>query len=372
MARRIRIITGLVLFVFVTFHLLNVALGLHSIALMDRARPVLMGVWTNPLGTAVLAVSMIAHATLGLVAIYQRNTLRLSASDGVQLLASLAIVPLLTPHVVGTAVAASFGIVPSFALLIPYFWIDQPQEGLRQVLLLAFLWVHGCVGVFTWARIQPWWPRVGGFVYPFAVAIPVFGLLGFVEAGNQAIAYVEDPAAFAGAIPPLEPAVLTRPFDEILALLKQINWTVFILYLILLAAVFAARQIRVAGSHGRARITIADGPVMTGSTSLNLLEIARLNNTPMANLCRGRGRCGTCRVRVLAAAGTLPRRTEAEETTLARLGAPPDVRLACQLKPPAGEMTVERVLSPFLRPRDMHDDYPAPADGPPHGEPSPA
>ncbi|WP_127600373.1 2Fe-2S iron-sulfur cluster-binding protein [Nitratireductor alexandrii] len=372
MARRIRIISGLILFVFVTIHLLNVALGLHSIALMDRARPVLMGLWSNPLGTAILAGSMIAHAALGLVAVYQRNTLRLSASDSVQLVASLAIVPLLTPHVVGTVVAASFGIVPSFALLIPYFWIDQPQEGLRQVLLLAFLWVHGCVGVYTWARIQPWWPRIGGFLYPLAVAIPVLGLLGFVEAGNQAIAYVDDPAAFPGAIPPLDPPVLTRPFDEILALLKRINWTVFILYLILLAAVFAARQFRVAGSHGRARITLAGGPVMTGSTSLNLLEIARLNHTPMANLCRGRGRCGTCRVRVLATTEKLPERTEAEEKTLARLAAPPDVRLACQLKPPAGEMTVERVLSPFLRPRDMHDLEAEAADGPRHGEPSTA
>ncbi|MVA99347.1 2Fe-2S iron-sulfur cluster binding domain-containing protein [Nitratireductor sp. CAU 1489] len=372
MARRIRIISGLVLFVFVTIHLLNVALGLHSIALMDRARPVLMGLWTNPLGTTVLASSMIAHAVLGLVAIYQRNTLRLSPSDSVQLLASLAIVPLLTPHVVGTVVAARFGVVPSFALLIPYFWIDQPQEGLRQVLLLAFLWVHGCVGVYTWARIQPWWPRIGGFLYPLAVAVPVLGLLGFVEAGNQAIAYFDNPAAFPGAVPPLEAPVLTLPFDEILALLKRINWTVFILYLILLAAVFAARQFRVAGSHGRARVTLAGGPVMTGSTSLNLLEIARLNHTPMANLCRGRGRCGTCRVRVLATTEKLPERTEAEEKTLARLAAPPDVRLACQLKPPAGDMTVERVLSPFLRPRDMHDHDAEAADGPHHGEPSTA
>lgn len=355
MAKRIRIISGLVLFAFVTMHLLNVAFGLHSIASMDRARPFLMGPWTSLLGGIVLGLCLVAHFVLGLGAIYHRNTLRLSPTDAVQLVAALTIVPLLTPHVVGTVIAARFGIVNNFSTLIPYFWIDKPAEGLRQVLLLSFLWVHGCVGVFTWMRIQRWWPRFGAFLHPLAVAVPVLGLLGFVQAGNEAIARFEDPASIASpsAIPPM---VLTRPFDEILAILGRINWTVFVLYLATIAIVFAARWWRLRGERRHVQVSFVGGPLINTGTGLNILEIARLHHVPIANLCRGRGRCGTCRIRILEAGGSLAPPSAAELATLSRFGAAPDVRLACQLEPPAGLIRVERLLSPFMRPRDLHEE----------------
>lgn len=355
MARRIRIISGLILFAFVTMHLLNVAFGLHSIASMDRARPFLMGPWTNSVGGIVLGLCLVAHFVLGLGAIYRRNTLRLSPSDAVQLIAGLAIVPLLTPHVVGTVIAARFGIVNNFSTLIPYFWIDKPAEGLRQVLLLAFLWIHGCVGVFTWMRIQRWWSRVGPFLHPLAVAIPVLGLLGFVQAGNEAIAHFENPTSFSppSAIPPM---TLTRPFGEILMILGRINWTVFFLYLVVVAIVLIARWWRLRGEVSHVQISFVGGPLIDTGTGINVLEVARLHHVPIANLCRGRGRCGTCRIRVLEVAGRLAPPSAAEAATLSRLGAGPDVRLACQLEPPAGLIRVERLLSPFMRPRELHEE----------------
>ncbi|BCH30204.1 hypothetical protein MesoLjLc_21340 [Mesorhizobium sp. L-8-10] len=364
MAKRIRIVSGLVLFAFVTMHLLNVAFGLHSIASMDRARPFLMGMWTNPVGSIVLGLCLAAHFVLGLGAIYHRNTLRLSPTDAVQLTAALAIVPLLTPHVVGTVIAARFGIVNNFSTLIPYFWIDKPAEGLRQVLLLAILWIHGCVGVFTWMRIQRWWPRLGTLLHPLAVAVPVLGLLGFVQAGNEAIARFEDPTSVAppAAIPPM---VLTRPFDEILAILGRINWTVFILYLAALAVVLAARWWRLRGERRHVQVSFVGGPLIDTGTGLNILEIARLHHVPVAHLCRGRGRCGTCRIRILEASGKLDPPSTAEAATLARLGAGPDVRLACQMEPPPGMIRVERLLSPFMRPRELHEEAVQPDDAMP-------
>lgn len=344
MEKRIRIISGLVLFVFVTMHLINVALGLHSVEMMDRARPLLMGAWTNPAGTFLLTLSLGSHFALGLLAIYRRSTLRLSPTDTVQMIASLAIVPLLVPHVVGTAIAARYGVVPSFASLIPYFWIDQPLEGLRQVVLLAVLWIHGCIGVYTWARIQPWWARAGAFLYPFAVAIPVLGLLGFVEAGNQVIAEGR---------PPLPPMQLALPFEEILAILKSINWTIFYVYVGLVVLVLVARQLRVAGDDGLVRVSFDGGMAAVGTKGMTLLDIARLNDVPMANLCRGRGRCGTCRVEI-ANRGVLPLMEAEEEKTLARVGALAGTRLSCQLALPAGEFKVRRLVPPFLRARDLH------------------
>ena len=43
--RTIRVVTGLVLFAFVTCHLLNASLGIISVAAMDAARPFLSGTY---------------------------------------------------------------------------------------------------------------------------------------------------------------------------------------------------------------------------------------------------------------------------------------------------------------------------------------
>jgi adenylate cyclase len=363
MTRTIRIISGLVLFAFAATHLVNAAFGLHSIEAMDAARPYLLGPWSNPVGSFLLIGSFFAHTALGFVAIYWRSTLRMSTTDGVQLAASLAIVPLLTPHVIGTAVAAQYGIVPSYASLIPYFWIWAPEEGLRQVLLLAVLWIHGCVGVVTWARIQPWWTRVGAVLQPLAVAIPILALVGFVEAGNQAIEAAENPppAIAEQAAPPAEAqeqpeAASTLSRDEILAIISRINWGVFYAYLACLAAVMAARQLRLAGERRTLRIAFAEGPTVTAAVGLSVLEIAEQNNVAVAHLCRGRGRCGTCRVVPTTGEAALPEPDEYERATLARVGAGPGERLACQLRPGPGNLSLERVLAPFIRPADLHRD----------------
>jgi hypothetical protein len=39
---------------------------------------------------------------------------------------------------------------------------------------------------------------------------------------------------------------------------------------------------------------------------------------------------------------------------LARVGAAPGERLACQLRPGPGSLAVERVLAPYVRPGDLH------------------
>src|SRR5262249_36462347 len=51
-----------------------------------------------------------------------------------------------------------------------------------------------------------------------------------------------------------------------------------------------------------------------------------------ASVCGGRGRCSTCRIRVVADAD-LPPPSPQEARVLQRVGAPPNVRLACQLRP---------------------------------------
>ena len=89
--RRLRLVSGVVLFAYVVGHLANLSLGLVSLQTMEAARPAFMWLWQNPVGLALLYGSMVLHMVLGLLALYQRGTLRMSSSDSLQLVLALAL-----------------------------------------------------------------------------------------------------------------------------------------------------------------------------------------------------------------------------------------------------------------------------------------
>ena len=91
--RRARLMSGLMLMAFVTCHLSNLALGLSSLAAVERWQPVLMGPWLSAPGKILLAGAALVHAMLGLYALAARCSLVLSASDIVQLSLGLLVPP---------------------------------------------------------------------------------------------------------------------------------------------------------------------------------------------------------------------------------------------------------------------------------------
>jgi adenylate cyclase len=74
-----------------------------------------------------------------------------------------------------------------------------------------------------------------------------------------------------------------------------------------------------------------------------VLEASRFAGIPHASVCGGRGRCSTCRIRVKGHLSALPTASAAEQKLLQRVGAPPNVRLACQLRP-TGNISVTPLL----------------------------
>ena len=62
---------------------------------------------------------------------------------------------------------------------------------------------------------------------------------------------------------------------------------------------------------------------------LSLLEASLRNGVPHAHVCGSRGRCSTCRIRILSDLSDLPPMSAAERTVLERAGAGVGVRLAC-------------------------------------------
>ncbi|MNS51956.1 Adenylate cyclase 1 [compost metagenome] len=77
----------------------------------------------------------------------------------------------------------------------------------------------------------------------------------------------------------------------------------------------------------------------------SILEASRLAGIPHYSVCGGKGRCSTCRVKVLNSKGLLPPPGEIEQTTLRRIHADSDVRLGCQLRP-TSDLNIALLVSP--------------------------
>src|SRR4051794_21340975 len=104
MIQRLRLGSGLVLFTYVTTHLLNHALGMISLEAAEAGRWWFTGFWRNPLATLVLYSSLTTHIALALWAIYRRRHLRLPGWELARLTLGLCIPLLLFQHAFGTRV----------------------------------------------------------------------------------------------------------------------------------------------------------------------------------------------------------------------------------------------------------------------------
>jgi adenylate cyclase len=86
-------VSGVLLFVYVTTHLLNHALGLVSLQAQEAGRGVFLAAWRNPVGTALLYGALLIHLALALWSLHQRRTLRMRRWEATQLILGLLIQP---------------------------------------------------------------------------------------------------------------------------------------------------------------------------------------------------------------------------------------------------------------------------------------
>ena len=84
-----RLVSGTILFIFVTLHLINHALGLVSIDAMQAFREVRVSVSRSTPGTIVLSLALVVHVVLALYKFALRRTLRMSIGEAVQLVFGL-------------------------------------------------------------------------------------------------------------------------------------------------------------------------------------------------------------------------------------------------------------------------------------------
>jgi adenylate cyclase len=348
--RRLRLFSGLVMLAYVTMHLLNHAVGLISLRAMEDVLWYVFRIWTNRPAQALLYGSFAVHYALALFALWQRRTLRLRIAEAAQLVLGFAIPLLLVRHVVGTRISDSFfhTDVGYYAYLLWIYFVRSPDHGYLQMLVLAVAWAHAMIGLHFWLRVRPWYGRLQPLALIVAVLVPVLALLGMIEAGRQVAALAADPGWSGKAF-----ANMTLPSPETARVLEQITDSLIWVFVGALAAVLLARLVRRAWQRrrGLVRIGYPDGRFVEVMPGTSVLEASRLAGIPHAHVCGGRGRCSTCRVRVRSEIGSIDPPGDDELRVLRRIGAPSNVRLACQLRP-HGTIEVVPLLPPFAHAAD--------------------
>ncbi len=75
MVRRLRLISGLILFTYVLTHLLNLILGLVSLPALEAGREVFLSFWRSWPGSLALYTALLLHLALAYYAIFRRDSL---------------------------------------------------------------------------------------------------------------------------------------------------------------------------------------------------------------------------------------------------------------------------------------------------------
>ncbi len=328
--RRLRLASGLVLLFYVFTHLLNHSAGLVSLAAAEAGRQVFIAFWRNLPVTTVFYGALLLHFGLALYALYQRRSLVMSMSEALRLVLGFLIPFLLAQHFTQTRVVHElYDIDDSYRRNVTAMW--NGGSSLKQMLLITVAWLHGCLGIHLAFRHRAEYRRWQMPFIVLATVLPVLAATGYLAMARE-LSY-EVP--WMDGLDARQMGVLQRTSEAI----AQVT-------LALLVATAIARTLRNLWARCQGGTVRIRYPERTVEVPLgwSVLEASRDNGIPHLSVCGGRARCSTCRIHVEETAAALPPPSADEQRTLARIGALPGVRLACQLRPQA-DVKVRPLLS---------------------------
>ena len=348
--RRTRIVSGLVLFVYASTHLLNHSVAAISIAAADAAREHFIAVWRNPVAEILLFASLALHILLGFQAVLRRKSFKMTAREWVQMVFPFMALLVLIPHVLTTAILSRvFGVEDNYELIFAGTLVDPSLASKYTVfysLMIVMIWTHGVIGMNGLLRYRPYYMRFRRLFVGFFWAVPILALAGFISGVKEmtlityAHSQVHDDyymlTVLMKAIPEKAFPVITQ-IDE----MTQAYYPIVVLVLVALAVGNVLR----ARFFGQVTITYPNGRKVRVSRGTTILEASRIGKIPHQSVCGGKGRCTTCRVRIVSHDSGLPAPNAHEIKAIERVGIDDDMRLACQLRP-TGDLSVAPLLNP--------------------------
>ncbi|MBR0814234.1 adenylate/guanylate cyclase domain-containing protein [Bradyrhizobium diazoefficiens] len=330
--RQVRLICGVILFAYVVSHFLNHALGNISVEAMEA------GVYYHTLFWQFLPVSIVfysaalTHMGLGVYALYQRRQFRWRTIEPLQLLLGLSIPALVMGHVIGVRLGYTlYDHQKLYPQELYLFFVAAPGRLWQMTILLLIAWVHGCIGIYFWLRLKPFFTRAAPYLLAAAVLVPTLSLLGIYQGGRSVAIEADDREWRTQNLARRQVGTVAENNT-----LDRITGGLTIGYFGLLALALAARGVRALRERrgGMVALSYGNGKTVRVPKGLSVLEASLRHNVPHASVCGGRARCSTCRIRIIGDHGALPTPSQREAFVLTRVGtADPSIRLACQLRP---------------------------------------
>jgi len=354
--RQIRLVSGVVLFAYLVSHFLNHALGNISMEALASGVYWHTLFWQSLPVTLVFYAACLVHTGLGLWALYERRQFRWKAIEPLQLVLGLSIPAMIMTHVIGVRLGHSlYGHEILYPQVFFAYWISWPP--VRMWMLFAVLvisWTHGCIGLYFWLRLKPFYKAAAPYLLALAVLIPTVAMLGLYQGGRNVV----DNDSVEWREENLKPSQTGTSAEK--TVLNDVTKYLLIGYFGLLALTLLAKGARAVHERrgGMINLSYGNGRTVRVPKGLSVLEASLRNNVPHASVCGGRARCSTCRIRIIGDCHDLPEPSQREAFVLGRVGASdPSIRLACQLRP-ANDLSFFQLFLPHTVSSDSHASNP--------------
>ncbi|MBR0818660.1 adenylate/guanylate cyclase domain-containing protein [Bradyrhizobium liaoningense] len=354
--RQVRLVCGIILFAYVVSHFLNHALGNISVDAME------VGVYYHTLFWQFLPVAIVfytaalTHMGLGVYALYQRRQFRWRTIEPLQLALGLSIPALVMAHVIGVRLGQTlYGHQKLYPQELYLFFVASNRIW-TMTILLVIAWVHGCIGIYFWLRLKPFFVRAAPYLLAAAVLIPTLSLLGVYQGGRSIVVEADDGEWRTHNLTRRQLGTTAEAET-----LDRITGGLTIGYVGLLGLALVARGVRALRERRRGMIALSygNGKTVRVPKGLSVLEASLRHNVPHASVCGGRARCSTCRIRIIGDHAALPEPSQREAFVLARVGAAdPSIRLACQLRPDS-DLSFFQLFMPHTLSANAHASTPA-------------
>ncbi|UPK36831.1 adenylate/guanylate cyclase domain-containing protein [Bradyrhizobium sp. 186] len=356
-ARQVRLVCGVILFAYVVSHFLNHALGNISVDAMEAGVYYHTTFWQFLPVAIMFYTAALTHMGLGVYALYQRRQFRWKTVEPLQLVLGLSIPALVMAHVIGVRLGQTlYGHEKLYPQELYLFFVASPGRLWQMTILLVIAWVHGCIGIYFWLRLKPFFTRAAPYLLAAAVLIPTLALLGIYQGGRSVAADSDDGE--------WRTHNLTRRQLGSVAeanTLDRITGGLTGGYVGLLGLALLARGVRAYRERrgGMIALSYGNGKTVRVPKGLSVLEASLRHNLPHASVCGGRARCSTCRIRIIGDHAVLPEPSQREAFVLTRVGtADPSIRLACQLRP-TSDLSFFQLFMPQTLSANLHASTPA-------------
>ncbi|WP_430649337.1 adenylate/guanylate cyclase domain-containing protein [Bradyrhizobium uaiense] len=354
--RQVRLVTGAIMFAYLISHFLNHALGNISTEAMAIGVHYHAKFWQFLPVAIVFYSACLVHTALGIWALYQRREFHWKAIEPLQLTLGLSVPMLIVAHVVGVRLGQTlYGHEKLYPQELYTFFIASPHRLWVMLAVLVIAWVHGCIGLYFWLRLRPFFQRAAPFLLAAAVLIPTLAMLGIYQGGRATMEDYQDADWRREELSVQKLGTAAQGTT-----LEKITDDLSIGYLALLGFVLLARGARALLERrgGMIALSYGNGRTLRVPKGLSVLEASLRYNVPHASVCGGRARCSTCRIRIIGDHAKLPEPSPREAFVLHRVGTDdPSIRLACQLRP-TGDLTFFQLFLPHTMSANSHASNP--------------